>query len=54
VADGLLYVGPPGAQRMIKSRRDTIDKVYFKELQRRSVIQWGTAEPVEILRPREK
>jgi hypothetical protein len=54
VADGLLYVGPPGTQKMIKSRRDTIDKAYFEELQRRSVIQWGTAEPVEVLRPREK
>jgi hypothetical protein len=54
VADGMLYVGPPGTQKLIKSRRDMIDKAYFEELQRRSMIQWGTAEPVEVLRPREK
>ncbi|HEV3255984.1 MAG TPA: hypothetical protein VG013_03820 [Gemmataceae bacterium] len=52
VADGLLYVGPPGTQKEIKSRRDTIDKAYFKELQRRALIQWGSTKPVEVLRPR--
>jgi hypothetical protein len=51
VADGLLYVGPPGTQKIVKSRRDTIDQVWFKELQRRALIQWGSTEPVEVLRP---
>jgi hypothetical protein len=54
VADGLLYVGPPGTQKGIKSRRDTIDNAYFEELQRRALIQWGSTKPVEVLRPREK
>jgi hypothetical protein len=54
VADGLLYVGPPGTQKLIQSRRDTIDKVWFEELQRRSLIQWGSTDRVEVLRPREK
>jgi hypothetical protein len=54
VADGLLYVGPPGAQKIIKSRRDTIDQAWFKELQRRSLIQWGSTQPVEVLRPRDE
>jgi hypothetical protein len=54
VGDGLLYVGPPGTQKEIKSRRDTIDQEYFKELQRRALIQWGSTKPVEVLRPREK
>jgi WD40 repeat protein len=35
-------------------RTIAFNKAYFEELQRRSVIQWGTAEPVEVLRPREK
>jgi hypothetical protein len=51
-ADGLLYVGPPGTQRIVKSRRDTIDQAHFEELQRRSLIQWGSTAPVEVLRPR--
>jgi hypothetical protein len=51
-ADGLLYVGPPGTQKVVKSRRDTIDQAYFEELQRRSLIQWGSTAPVEVLRPR--
>jgi hypothetical protein len=51
VADGLLYVGPPGTQRIVKSRRDTIDQAYFQELQRRALIQGGSTRPVEILRP---
>jgi hypothetical protein len=54
VADGLLYVGPPGTQTIVKSRRDTIDQTYFRELQRRALIQWGSTEPVEVLRPRGK
>jgi hypothetical protein len=54
VADGTLYVGPPGTQKEIKSQRDTIDKAYFEELQRRALIQWGSTKLVEILRPREK
>jgi hypothetical protein len=51
VCDGLLYIGPPGTQRMIRAPRDTIDERYFKELQRRSLIQWGSTAPVEALRP---
>jgi hypothetical protein len=51
VADGVLYVGPPGKQRIVKSRRDTIDDAYFKELERRTLIQWGSTKPVEVLRP---
>jgi hypothetical protein len=54
VADGLLYVGPPGTQKIIRSRRDMIDKAYFEELQRRSLIEWGSTEPVEVLRPKDK
>jgi hypothetical protein len=54
VADGLLYVGTPGTQKMIQSRRDTIDKAYFEELQRRALIQWGSTKPVEVLRPRQR
>jgi hypothetical protein len=52
VCDGLLYVGAPATQRMIRSPRNTIAKDYFEELQRRSLIQWGSTAPVEALRPR--
>jgi hypothetical protein len=54
VADGLVYVGPPGTQKRIRSRRDTINRAWFEELQRRSLIQWGSTDPVEVLRPRGK
>jgi hypothetical protein len=54
VADGLVYVGPPGTQKLIRSRRDTIDRAWFEELQRRALIQWGSTDPVEVLRPRGK
>jgi hypothetical protein len=54
VADGLIYVGPPGRQKMVKSRRDTIDRGYFEELQRRARIQYGSADSVEVLRPKDK
>jgi hypothetical protein len=54
VADGLLYVGPPGTQRLVKPRRDTMDEAYGKELRRRVLIQRGGAGPAQVHGPPEK
>jgi hypothetical protein len=54
VCDSVLYVGPPGTQKVVRAPRDTIDKAYFEELNWRSLIQWGSTDPVESLWPQDK
>ena len=49
--DALLYLGPPNFLQMVLPTAGSLDPAYLKEVDRRSMIEWGELRARKFLSP---